>query len=281
MKIGVSAFAWTSAMRVSNLNLVQKVVDYGFDAFEIPMVDPMDIPVAALRGSFEANALDCTVCGILPEGINPISPDSAMRGRSLAHLADCVKIAGELGAHLLGGPLLSPIGFLPQHRPTADEWEWAVEALQSIGDLLDEAQLTLSIEPVNRSETFLIRTAADAKKLCDKVAHPRVGVTIDTFHANIEEKSIPAALESLGSLLRHLHLSENDRGLLGKGHIAFPEILAAAFRMRYDGYLMLEGFGFSQDEPGAPGALWADESLSPESFALQGLAYMRDLIIGH
>lgn len=278
MKIGVSAFAWTSAMRVSNLNLVQKVGDYGFDAFEIPMADPMDLPVAALRGAFEANALDCTICALLPEGINPISPDSGMRRRSLVHLSDCVKIARDIGAHLLGGPLLSPIGFLPQHRPTAHEWEWAVEALQSISDLLDEADLTLSIEPVNRSETFLIRTAADARKLCDKVAHPRVGVTIDTFHANIEEKSIPAALETLGSQLKHLHLSENDRGLLGTGHIDFPEILRAAIRMQYDGYLMLEGFGFSQDEPSAPGALWADESLSPEEFALQGLVYIRDLI---
>jgi D-psicose/D-tagatose/L-ribulose 3-epimerase len=75
-----------------------------------------------------------------------------------------------------------------------------------------------------------------------------------------------------------LHLSENDRGLLGTGHIDFPEILRAAIRMQYDGYLMLEGFGFSQDEPSAPGALWADESLSPEEFALQGLVYIRDLI---
>jgi D-psicose/D-tagatose/L-ribulose 3-epimerase len=277
MKIGVSAFAWTSSMRGSNLSLVHKVRDFGFDALEIPMFDPIDLPVADLRRAFEASALDCTICAILPAAINPISPDRETRKRSLIHLADCVKTAGELGAVVLGGPLFAPIGYLPPHRPTSDEWQWAIEAFQSIGDLLDETNVTLSIEPVNRSETFFIRTASDARKLCEAVAHARVGVTIDTFHANIEEKSIPAAVESLGPHLRHLHLSENDRGLLGSGHIDFHEILRAAARMQYEGYFILEGFGFSPDEPNAPGALWADEHLSPEEFALSGLAYLKGL----
>ena len=277
MKIGVSAFAWTSSMSSSNLNLVQRVRDYGFDAFEIPMFDPMDLAVTDLRRAFEASALDCTICAILPAGINPISPDRAIRKRSILHLADCVKTAGEIGARILGGPLFAPIGYLPQHRPTTDEWAWAIEAFQSLGDLLDETEVTLSIEPVNRSETFFIRTAAEAKKLCEAISHVRVGVTIDTFHANIEEKSIPAAIRTLGSSLKHLHLSENDRGLLGSGHIDFREILRAAARTQYDGYLILEGFGFSENEPHAPGALWADKHLSPEEFAVQGLDYLKGL----
>jgi D-psicose/D-tagatose/L-ribulose 3-epimerase len=82
--------------------------------------------------------------------------------------------------------------------------------------------LTLPIQPaVNRSETFLLRTATEAGKLCDAVAHPRVGVTIDTFHANTEEKSIPAAVKSLGPHLRHHHASENDRGCSAPGMSAF------------------------------------------------------------
>jgi D-psicose/D-tagatose/L-ribulose 3-epimerase len=152
------------------------------------MFDPMEVPVPDLRRAFEASALDCTICAILPAGINPISPDSETRKRSLVHLANCVKTAEELGAAVLGGPLFAPIGYLPPHRPTSDEWQWAIEAFQSIGDLLDETNITLSIEPVNRSETFFIRTAADARKLCEAVAHARVGVTIDTFHANIRKR---------------------------------------------------------------------------------------------
>ena len=141
-----------------------------------------------------------------------------------------------MGAQLLGGPLFAPIGYLPEHRPTEQEWDWAVAAFRDLGDLLDKNKMTLSIEPVNRSETFFVRTARQAERLCAAIDHPRVGVTIDTFHANIEEQSIPGAIESLGSRLRHLHLSENDRSVLGSGHIHFPEILEAAKKAEYTGY---------------------------------------------
>lgn len=76
--------------------------------------------------------------------------------------------------------------------------------------------MTLSIEPVNRSETFFLRTAKEAESLCEAVGHPRIGVTIDTFHANIEEKNIANGVYLLGPLLKRVHASENDRGVLGE-----------------------------------------------------------------
>lgn len=278
MKLGVSAFAWTGSFDDSHLRLLPQIREYGFSAFEIPMFVPAKLPVAALRRAFDATGLDCTVCAILPPGINPISLDAATRRRSRDHLAECIEVSAELGSHLLGGPLFAPIGYLPAHRPTPEEWKWAVELFQSLGDLLDTYRMTLSIEPVNRSETFFIRTAAEAKEFCNAVAHPALGVTIDTFHANIEEKSIPAAVLTLQSQLKHLHLSENDRGLLGTGHIDFLGILNALREIDYDGYLIIEGFGFSHDEPLAPGALWAGVGVSPEDIAVQGLTYLEDLL---
>lgn len=88
----------------------------------------------------------------------------------------------------MGGPLFAPIGYLPRRRRNVAEWNWAVEAFQELGDVLDAKQMTLAIEPVNRSETFFLMTASDAKAFTDAVNHPRVGVIIDTFHANIEER---------------------------------------------------------------------------------------------
>ena len=258
MKIGVSAFAWTAKFTESHVSLLHQIREYGFEGFEIPMFVPGDLPVASLRKAYRANDLECTVCAILPPGINPLSADAATRARSLEHLKQCVETAAELGAHLLGGPLYAPIGYLPGHRPSHDERTWAVEAFQSLGELLDRHAITLSIEPVNRSETFFLRTAHEAKALCEAIGHPRIGVTIDTFHANIEEKSIPAAIDHLGPHLKHLHASENDRGKLGLGHIDFVAIVQALGRIGYGGYLMIEGFGYDPDEASAPGALWAE-----------------------
>ncbi len=275
MKLGVSAFAWTATFGASHLPLLPRVREYGFEGFEIPMFVPGELPVAELRRSFEANDLECAVCAILPPGINPISPDSATRKRSIIHLIECVETAAELGAHLLGGPLYAPIGYLPGHRPSEDEWEWVTEAFQSLTDLLEKNTMTLSIEPVNRSETFFIRTGTEAKTLCESLGYPRIGVTIDTFHANIEEKNISSAIEQLGPHLRHVHVSENDRGLLGSGHVDFAAIVTTLRRVGYDGYLMIEGFGYAPTELSSPGTLWADITVTPDDIAREGITLLR------
>lgn len=278
MKIGISAFAWTSNFRSSHLKLLPGVKELGLHGVEIPMFDPALLPVASIREAFESNQLGCTVCAILPEGINPISPERETRQRAIKHLERCIETASAMGASLLGGPLFAPIGYLPEHRPTEDEWSWAVEVFHSLGDVLKATNMRISIEPVNRSETFFIRTAKDAARLCDLVGDPHIGVTIDTFHANIEEQSICGAIRSLGPNLSHMHASENDRGPLGDGHMPFPEILSTLKEMDYRGYLMIEGFGYSADEKMGPGYLWARQDISPERLAAESYRYLSDLM---
>jgi len=280
MKLGVSAFAWTARFDQSHLRLVPLIKEMGFSGFEIAMFDPADLAANDIRRAFEASDLECTVCAILPPGINPISPDAAVRKISVQHLVRCIETASALGAKLLGGPLYAPIGYLPEHRPTKDEWSWAVDSFQSVSDVLDSCNVTISIEPVNRSETFFVRTAREASSLCDAIGHPRFGVTIDTFHANIEERDIPEALTSIRPRLKHIHASENDRGLLGKGHVDFPGIVAALKKIGYNGYLMIEGFGYSLQETNAPGVLWADTSVSPEEIASTGARFLNQILNG-
>jgi D-psicose/D-tagatose/L-ribulose 3-epimerase len=277
MKVGVSAFAWTAQFEQSHLSLLPSIKKLGLDGFEIPMFDPAVLPVASIKDAFEANALECTVCAILPKAFNPISPDQATRRKAIEHLIRCVEVAAAMGAKILGGPLYAPIGYLPKHRPTRDEWSWAVEAFRALQEVLDSEDVTLSIEPVNRSETFFLRTATEAKLLCEAIGNPRIGVTVDTFHANIEERSIPQTLLSLGTSLMHVHASENDRGLLGSGHVPFGEIVSALKEIDYRGYLMIEGFGYSAKEKKGPGRLWARTDVSPEDLASAGANYLRSL----
>jgi D-psicose/D-tagatose/L-ribulose 3-epimerase len=250
----------------------------GLSAVEVPMFDPADLDADSIADAFQRIGLECTICAILPKTVNPISPDPAARHRAIEHLTRCVEIAAKMGAKLLGGPLFAPIGYLPEHRPSEDEWSWAVEAFQALAQPLQTHQMTLSIEPVNRSETFFLRTAAEARKLCELIGNPRIGVTIDTFHANIEELNIPAAIRSLGSRLKHIHASENDRGPLGRGHVPFTEILSALKAIGYDGYLMIEGFGFSEKEKNAPGTLWAGMDVSPEALAEGGMRFLSGIL---
>jgi D-psicose/D-tagatose/L-ribulose 3-epimerase len=277
LQLGISAFAWTSKFKRSHLDILPGIKAMGLSAVEIPMFDPTDLAAADIRAVFEENGLDCTVCAILPQAQNPISPDAAARKRAINHLTRCVEAAAKMGAKLLGGPLFAPIGYLPDHRPNKNEWLWAAKAFQALKSVLEDNDMVLSLEPVNRSETFFLRTAAEAERLCELIGDSRIGVTIDTFHANIEELNIADAIISLGAHLMHLHASENDRGPLGRGHIPFSEIVSALQAINYRGYLMIEGFGYSAKEKNAPGRLWASTDVSPEALATESAQHLRSV----
>jgi len=278
MQIGVSAFAWTADFGGSHLDLLPQLRDHGLNAFEIPMFEPVKLPAAKIRRAMDTNGLACSVCAILPPGINPISAESDVRKKSVAHLVKCLDVAAEMGATLIGGPVYAPIGYFSGQRRSTEEWKWAIDAFHQLTSTLDAYKLDLSIEPVNRSETYFLTTAHDATALCDAIDHPRIGVTIDTFHANIEEKILSHAIRATGSRLKHLHASENDRGLLGSGHIDFEAVINALRKMGYTGCLMIEGFGYSPDEVTAPGAMWADVEVSPEDIAFEGARYLQKLL---
>lgn len=277
MKIGISAFAWTTRFTDTHLKLLPEIRSMGFSAMEVPMFNPEALSTQRIRDAFEKNDLECTVCAILPKPFNPISPNQRVRDESISHLVRCVQASAAMGSKILGGPLFAPIGYLPKHRPTEREWSWAVEAFRRLESVLDSTDMTLSIEPVNRSETFFLRTAQEAKQLCERIGNPRIGVTIDTFHANIEEKDISAAMRFLGTHLRHVHASENDRGPLGRGHIPFGEIIQSLQQIGYEGYLIIEGFGHDPREKHSPGYLWANVDVTPEQLALEGLQYLSRL----
>jgi D-psicose/D-tagatose/L-ribulose 3-epimerase len=279
MKIGVSAFAWTADFRESHLEILPQLREHGISSFEVPMFEPEKLPAARIRRAMEDNGLTCSVCAILPHGLNPISTDSDVRKKSRVHLMRCLDVAAEMGATLIGGPLYAPIGYFSGKRRSTEEWKRAVDAFQQLSLTLDFNRLDLSIEPVNRSETYFLTTAQDAAVLCDAINHPRIGVTIDTFHANIEEKTITDAISAAGSRLKHLHVSENHRGLLGSGHIDFNAVIDALRKIGYSRCLMIEGFGYSPKEQTAPGTLWASLDVSPEDIAFKGAQYLHGLLM--
>jgi len=277
IKIGISAFAWTAHFSASHLKIFSTVERAGVQGIEIPMLDPRSLPSAGIRSAADATGLECTVCALLPQDCNPISPNPALRQNAVDHIKLCIEIAAAMGATLLGGPLLAPIGYLPHHRPSPEEWSRAADVLDQLRGDLEATQMILSIEPVNRSETFFLRTAEEAKSFCEMIELPGIGVTIDTFHSNIEERSIPDAIRKLGTRLKHLHASENDRGPLGRGHIPFPSIISALKEINYGGYVMIEGFGYDPNETDAPGSLWAAQDVSPETLLAESAAYLNSL----
>jgi D-psicose/D-tagatose/L-ribulose 3-epimerase len=108
-----------------------------------------------------------------------------------------------------------------------------------------------------------------------------VGVLFDTFHANIEEKSIAAGLRTIGSRLKHVHACENDRGIPGSGHVAWHELRDGMRDLDYDGWIVIESFGFAIKEIAAAACIWRDLAGTPDETAFQGLKFLQDLVRSH
>jgi D-psicose/D-tagatose/L-ribulose 3-epimerase len=275
MKLGVNTFIWSAEFTRAQLDLLPRIREHGFDGVEVPMFDPAGFPAAEIREAVAANGLECTVCSIIPAGRNLVSDDPEVRRRTRQHLHDSIEATAEVGARLIDGPLYSPVGYLPGRRRTPDEWKWAIDGYQSVTATLEACGVTLAIEPLNRFETYFLNTASDAAALCDAVGHPRVGVAFDTFHANIEEKNLARACRLLGAHLKHVQISENDRGTPGSGHIDWASLLGTLRDLGYDEWLTIESFGPSLGAFSAAVAIWRDIEPTPDSIAFDGVRFLR------
>lgn len=278
MKFAVNAFIWTTEFDHRHFSLIPTIREHGFDGFEVPVFQPSKVPAAQIRKALASNGLECTVCAVLPAGLSPISDDAAVRRKTREHLAACVKVTAELGATLVAGPVYAPVGYLPGRRRTDDEWKWALECFQGLAPLLQQNSVVLAIEPLNRFETYFLNTAADAAKLCDKIGSPHIGVLLDTFHANIEEKNVPDAFRHVGPRLKHVHACENDRGIPGTGHVDFAGIGAALREISYDGWVTIESFGTAHKELAAAAAIWRDLAPTSESIAFEGIRFLKSVL---
>jgi D-psicose/D-tagatose/L-ribulose 3-epimerase len=275
MKFGVNTLLWTAGFGRADLDLLPRLKEQGFDGVEIATFRFDGFPAPEIRRALEQCGLACTFCSALTGELSLVSEDPGLRRRTLAFLRQGVETAAELGADIMVGPYCAPVGQLKGRRRTQEEWQWAVEGLRALGEVLDTYGVTLAVEPLNRFETYFLNTAADAAALCEEVSHPRVGVLFDTFHANIEEKDIAAACRSLGRHLRHVHACENDRGIPGSGHVEWHALFRALRELGYGGWLVIESFGFGIPEIAAAACIWRDLAPAPESIAFEGLRFLR------
>jgi D-psicose/D-tagatose/L-ribulose 3-epimerase len=136
--------------------------------------------------------------------------------------------------------------------------------------------IELSVEPLNRFECYFLNTARDAQALVDRVDEPNYGYLYDTFHFNIEEKSLPEAIRLTAPAINHVHISENDRGIPGTGHVDFAAVFDALKESKYDGWLTVEAFGQALPDLAAATKVWRPLFVMPEDVYQGAFRLMRE-----
>jgi sugar phosphate isomerase/epimerase len=102
--------------------------------------------------------------------------------------------------------------------------------------------VALILEPQCRFEGYYgVNTTVELSlKLIETLGEENVKIMFDTFHANIEEKSLISAIFEAKEKLRHVHVADNNRLPPSFGSLDFQGILGQLKRVDYSGFLGVE-----------------------------------------
>lgn len=275
MKYGMNLLLWTSGVTEEHFPLLEQIKSWGYDGVELPMFE-FDIAANQKIGDqLKQLGLEATAVTVCTPEENPISPDASIRAAALDRLKRAIDACQAAGATHLCGPIHSALGEFTGEGRTEDEWGWAQEVLGQAADHAKQAGVMLVTEYLNRFECYFLNCAEDCARFTREINHPNLKMMYDTFHANIEEKSISGALQACKDQLVHVHISENDRSTPGEGGVNWDESFAAIKEVDYDGWLVIEAFGLALPELAAATRIWRRMYPNEEHLARKGLEFMK------
>ncbi|HID22180.1 MAG TPA: sugar phosphate isomerase/epimerase [Planctomycetaceae bacterium] len=150
-----------------------------------------------------------------------------------------------------------------------------VEALRELADCAAAAGVMLALKPMHRRyarDWTFVNTLDQTLDVLGRVAHPAVGIALNTHHL-WQEPGLLDRIPEIVPLLATVQLSDwrerptsdNDHCLLGAGQAPLPEIIHALLQNGYDGYFDVE--------------IWSERLWSTSYFELirACLSYLRTL----
>jgi D-psicose/D-tagatose/L-ribulose 3-epimerase len=277
MKIGFNLLLWTTYVEDRHMPILEDLKRTGYDGVEVPIFQGDAAYYAALARRLDDLGLARTaVSAITSTDLNPLDSDAAVRARGVDYLKRVLDNAAALGAEHVCGPMHSVLGHFSGVGPTEDEKQRCAAFHQAVGDHAKSVGVPVNLEALNRFECYFVNTMEDLGKHVQRVGHPFIRGMYDTFHCNIEEKDPIGCIRPSAGFLDHVHISENDRGTPGRGHIDFAGVFAGLRAIGYDRWLTIEAFGRGLVELAAATKVWRDFFPDPKQVYEEGYSVIRN-----
>jgi sugar phosphate isomerase/epimerase len=249
---------------------IDRLARLGYDAVEVEGEPEMYDANRIRKLARDAGLTVSSVCPNFTTERDLSHPDPDIRKSALEYLRAVSEFAAELGAPLF---IIAPTAYA-RVQPLAgprDEWLLAVEGIRTTGEHAASLGVDLTLECWNRYGTYMLNRLNEGARMWRETELTNGGIMADTFHMNIEERSIPEAILASADILNHVHLSDSNRLAPGLGHIDFAEVLQALGDAGYGGGLAFELI------PTLPNLL-GDEPDRPtfDDVAGQAIAHMRE-----
>lgn len=275
MKLGFNMLLWTGHVTEEHVPIFKDIKKTGYDGVELPLFEGTPDHYARLGDVLDKIGLERTTVSVLGAGHNPLSSDKDQQKAALERAKWAIDCTAALGASILAGPMHSEIGYFSGSGPTAAEHKRGISFHRRAGDHAAKKNVRFAVEALNRFECYFLNTMQQLSDHLDEVNHPAVKAMYDTFHSNIEEKDPVAAIKTIKKHMIHVHISENDRGTPGKGHVPWAETYRALRAAKYDGWLTIEAFGRAIPALAAATRVWRDFFPSRESVYRDGYRSMK------
>lgn len=277
--IAVNTWVWTSPLTDATLEpLARKATALGYDALELPLESPGDWDPGRARELLDELGLGAVVVGAMGPGRSLLARAGDVPATQ-EYLRACLDAAVTLRAPVVAGPFYTPTGVT--WRMDADERTAAVselrENLAPLADTAAETGLILAVEPLNRYETSLLNTVEQSLDALDPLLGAGVGLALDTYHLNIEEKRPAEAVRAAGAAIAHVQVCGSDRGAVGDDHTDWPALLQALDDVGYRGVLGLESFTGENATIAVAASVWRPLAASQDELAARSIAALRAL----
>jgi D-psicose/D-tagatose/L-ribulose 3-epimerase len=279
---GANTWIWVSPVTDADVAvLAPRVAAWGFDVIELPVEDPSDWDPARTARLLADLGLGATVCAVMPPGRELVAAPADVVRSTQDYLRRCVDAAVAVGSGVVAGPMYASVG--RTWRPAPGErdrlTDELVDALDPVAEHAATSGVRLAVEPLNRYETSVVNTVDQGLALIAELPADAVGLTLDTYHLNIEEQDPAAAVRRAGAAgrLAHVQVCANDRGAPGADHMDWPGLRDALAAAGYSGPLCIESFKAENASIATAASIWRPLARSQDAIATDGLAFLRSV----
>lgn len=277
-EIGVNTWVWTSPLTDADVaDLLRRVAAMGFDAVELPLENAGDLTAPVVADALATTGLRPYVVGAMAPGRDLVDPGCVEATQD--YLRACIDLAAGIGARSVCGPFYAATGRV--WRMDAGERQAAYESVRTyLAPVVQHAAdrgVRLGIEPLNRYETSLVNTVDQALTALGPLLGEGLGLALDTYHLNIEERSSADAVRAAGQHLVHVQVCGSDRGAPGGDQTDWPALVAALDEVGYGGPLVIESFTADNASIATAASIWRPLATTQDDLARDGLAFLRSL----
>lgn len=276
VKFGASLLSWITPIwnPEGGKYAIEKTAKAGFDLIEILLPNSMDFNSKEVKQQLKYNNLD-VVCSLnLPKEAHiPFYPEVAEK-----LIKRAIDKTSELETDFLGGVLHGGIGVFSGNPLTENESEIIVEVWNKVADYAKEKGVNIGIEPINRYESYVCNTAENVLDLIKKTDKDNLFLHLDTFHMNIEENNFYDPIILAGNKLKHVHITESHRGMLGEGTVNWNELFRALKEIDFEGNLVLENFSSSIPGMQQMVSLWQKSPYDADQLADGSLQFLKNYV---